>query len=45
MFHHLTLLFSNTEIGRELDPDMVPKSWDQDYEKKQEYVRRNDSWA
>ena len=32
MFHHLTLLFSDSEIARELGPDMVPKSWDPDYE-------------
>ena len=32
MFHHLTWLFSDSEIARELGPDMVPKSWDSDYE-------------
>ena len=32
MFHHLTWLFSDSEIARELGPDMVPKSWDLDYE-------------
>ena len=32
MFHHLTWLFSDSEIARELGPDMVPKSWDPDYE-------------
>ena len=32
MFHHLTWLFSDSEIARELGPDMVPKSWDADYE-------------
>ena len=31
MFHHLTWLFSDSEITRELGPDMVPKSWDPDY--------------
>ena len=31
MFHHLTWLFSDTEIARELGPDMVPKSWDPAY--------------
>ena len=31
MFHHLTWLFSDSEIARELGPDMVPKSWDPDY--------------
>ena len=34
MFHHLTWLFSDSVISRELGPDMVPKSWDPDYEKK-----------
>ena len=33
MFHHLTWLFSDSEIAREQGPDMVPKSWDPDYEK------------
>ena len=32
MFHHLTWLFSDSEIAGELGPDMVPKSWDPDYE-------------
>ena len=32
MFHHLTWLFSDSEIARELGPDMVPKSRDPDYE-------------
>ena len=32
MFHHLEWLFSDSEIARELGPDMVPKSWDPDYE-------------
>ena len=32
MFHYLTWLFSDSEIARELGPDMVPKSWDADYE-------------
>ena len=32
MFHHLTWLFSDSEIARELGPAMVPKSWDPDYE-------------
>ena len=31
MFHHLTWLFCDSEIARELGPDMVPKSWDPDY--------------
>ena len=31
MFHHLTWLFSDSEIARELGPDMVPKLWDPDY--------------
>ena len=31
MFHHLTWLFSDSEIARELSPDMVFKSWDPDY--------------
>ena len=31
MFHHLTWLFNDSEIVRELGPDMVPKSWDPDY--------------
>ena len=33
MFHHLTWLFIDSEIARELGFDMVPKSWDPDYEK------------
>ena len=33
MFHHLTLLLSDSEIARELGPDMVPKSWDPNYAK------------
>ena len=32
MFHHFTRLFSDSEIAQELCPDMVPKSWDPDYE-------------
>ena len=32
MFQHLTWLFSDSKIARELGPDMVPKSWDPDYE-------------
>ena len=32
MFHHLTWQFSDSEIAPELGPDMVPKSWDPDYE-------------
>ena len=32
MFYHLTWLFSDSEIAHELGPDMVPKSWDPDYE-------------
>ena len=32
MFQHLTWLFSDSEIARELGPDMVSKSWDPDYE-------------
>ena len=32
MFHHLTWLFTDSEIACELGPDMVPKSWDPDYE-------------
>ena len=32
MFQHLTWLFSDSEIARELGPDMVPKLWDPDYE-------------
>ena len=32
MFHHLTWLFSDSEIARELAPDIVPKSWDPAYE-------------
>ena len=31
MFHHLTWLFSDSEIARELGPDMFPKSWDPEY--------------
>ena len=31
MFHHLTWLFSDSDIARELGLDMVPKSWDPDY--------------
>ena len=33
MFHHLTWLLSDSEIARELVPDMVLKSWDPDDEK------------
>ena len=32
MFYYLTWLFSDSEIARELGPDMVSKSWDPDYE-------------
>ena len=32
MLHHLTWLFRDSEIARELGPDMVPKSWYPDYE-------------
>ena len=32
MFCHLTWLFSDSEIARELGPDIVPKSRDPDYE-------------
>ena len=32
MFHHLTWLFSDSEIARELRTDNVCKSWDPDYE-------------
>ena len=32
MFQHLTWLFSDSKSARELGPDMVPKSWDPDYE-------------
>ena len=31
MFHHTTWLFSDSEIALELGPEMVPKSWDPDY--------------
>ena len=30
MFHHFTLLYSDSEIAQELDPDMVPSPWDPD---------------
>ena len=32
MFQHLTYLFSDSKIARELGPDMVPNSGDPDYE-------------
>ena len=32
MFQRLTWLFSDSEIARELGPDMVPKSWNPNYE-------------
>ena len=32
MLHYLMWLFCDSEIARELGPDMVPKSWDTDYE-------------
>ena len=32
MFYYLTLLFSDSEIARDLGSDMVLKSWDPDYE-------------
>ena len=34
MFHRLTWQFHDSEIARELGPDMVPKLWDPNYEEK-----------
>ena len=31
MFHYLTWLFTDSDIARELGPDMVRSSWDPDY--------------